>query len=154
MMRIYCKKGFTLLEVVVIVSLLAILLSVAVPSAAPLENWKLQTAAQELAAHLREARQDAIASGQPSEILFLVYENCYLLRLHTGSQRVDLPAGIEYEGTTTFPGMPPRVSFNYLGRPSRGGTVILESAAGENRYVIMTPVTGRVRLSREPPDYW
>ncbi len=152
--NISCNKGFTILEVIVVLSLLAVLVSVASVTMAPLKRWHLQAAAHEMAGYLRSARQDAIACGQPSEVVFFIYGDCYSLRLNDEVRCIELPDGIEFKGTTTFSGTPPLVYFNYMGRPSGGGTVTLQSGNDEKRYVIMTPVTGRVRVSREPPDYW
>lgn len=123
-------------------------------TAAPLERWRLETAAHELAGNLRSARQDAISSGQFSRVVFFVNVDCYSLRLSDGVSCVRLPEGINYKGTTSFSGNPPDVIFNYMGRPSGGGTVTLQSKTGEKRYIIMTPVTGRVRISRNPPESW
>ncbi len=148
------SPGFTILEVLIVLSLLTLFVSVAVLARPPLENWNLQSAANELAAHLREARMEAVASGNHSEVVFYLYADCYALRFNTGTHCIELPAGIKYFGTTTFPGTPPSVYFNYRGRPSSGGTVTLESNRGGKYYVIMTPVTGRVRVSRDPPEYW
>ncbi len=148
------SPGFTILEVLIVLSLLTLVVSIAVLAWPSLESWSLQSAADELAVHLREARVDAIASGKHSEVVFYLYANCYALRFSTGTHCIELPAGINYFGTTTFPGTPPSVYFNYKGRPSSGGTVTLESRSGGKYYIIMAPVTGRVRLSREPPEYW
>ena len=40
------------------------------------------------------------------------------------------------------------------GVPSMGGTITLKNKRGKVLYVIMTPVTARVRISPEPPENW
>jgi hypothetical protein len=40
------------------------------------------------------------------------------------------------------------------GVPSMGGTITLKNKRGKVLYVIMTPVTARVRISPTPPDNW
>jgi hypothetical protein len=47
-----------------------------------------------------------------------------------------------------------RVNFNPNGSPSMGGTVTLKNKRGKELYVIMTPVTARVRVSPDPPENW
>lgn len=121
---------------------------------ASFSSWNLKIAARKLAEDLRLARQEAIISGEASRVYFFVYSKSYLVRLGEDSLYIELPKGVNYRGTTTFPGTPPQVHFNSLGRPSSGGTVILKSSRGDKLYVIMTPVTGRVRISKEPPESW
>jgi hypothetical protein len=38
-----------------------------------------------------------------------------------------------------------------VGTPDRGGTIALKSRSNKFLYVIITPVTGYVRISEEPP---
>ena len=40
------------------------------------------------------------------------------------------------------------------GVPSMGGTITLKNKRGKVLYVIMTPVTARVRVSPNPPENW
>jgi predicted transcriptional regulator len=40
------------------------------------------------------------------------------------------------------------------GVPSMGGTVTLKNKRGKILYVIMTPVTARVRIGPNPPENW
>lgn len=119
-----------------------------------ISRWKLEAAARAIAGDLRMVRQEAITSGEVSKIVFFVYMDSYQIRTEGGNSMVGLPEGVYFEGFTTFGGDPPYVHFNMLGRPSGGGTVILRSGDGEKNYVIVTPVTGRVRVSRDPPEHW
>jgi len=47
-----------------------------------------------------------------------------------------------------------RVKLYPNGVPSMGGTVTLKNKRGKVLYVIMTPVTARVRISPNPPENW
>ncbi|NMB42034.1 MAG: prepilin-type N-terminal cleavage/methylation domain-containing protein [Firmicutes bacterium] len=152
----FCKdnKGFTLIEVMAVVAVSAILLMIIWPRAPLLSRWKLETAAQDLAGDLRLIRQAAITTGKSCEIAFFVYTNSYRRELPDKTSQIYLPEGIVYKGDTSFKGDPPFVHFNLMGRPSSGGTVILKSPTGEKRYIIVTPVTGRIRISKTQPDHW
>lgn len=148
------NKGFTLIETLAVLAIVGIMTAVVWPQAAPLSHWKLETAAWNLAGDLRLIRQEAIATGEVCKIVFFISTNSYQVRLAEKDILVYLPEGVFYEGSTTFKGDPPFVHYNVLGHPSFGGTVILKSHRGEKRYVIVLPVTGRVRVSKIPPANW
>lgn len=43
--------------------------------------------------------------------------------------------------------------FSSFGAPSSGGTVVLKKG-NQIRYIIVTPATGRIWISNEPPENW
>lgn len=57
-------KGFTLLELLVVVAMLAIFAAVALPSLAPIGPEKVEAAAQQVAEALRFARDETLRSGE------------------------------------------------------------------------------------------
>lgn len=147
------SKGFTLLELSITLVLLGLLLAIALPRFPALSNYRLEGAARKMAVDLRLVKNEAITSGKACQVKFFVYEQFYRLYLADKNQTVKLPEGITFQGNTSFPKDPhnPYILFNALGHPSMGGTVILESAKGDRRYIIVTPVTGRIRVSKEAP---
>jgi len=65
------QKGFTLLELMVTVSVLGILVAIATPSISRwLENAAISNASSTLVAHLKQARHKAIASNQSINVQF------------------------------------------------------------------------------------
>lgn len=156
MISIKSHRGFTLIELFITVTMLGLLLAVALPRLSALSSWQLESAARKMAVDLRLTRNEAVSSGKVCQVKFFVYGQLYQLHLAGENRMVNLPEGISFQGSTTFDKDPlnPYVLFNALGRPNRGGTVILKSANGDKRYIIVTPVTGRVRVSREPPQNW
>ncbi len=132
---------------------MGVLSALAIPRITLQANWQLEVISRRMAADLRLVRQSAIFYGEPCRIDFYIHMNRYTLKLPDETQQVDLPEGVSFDGNTTFPGKPPTIQFNSLGRPSSGGTVILK-AGKTYRYIIVTPVTGRVRISRIPPQHW
>ena len=147
-------RGFTLIEIVAVLAVMALLAAVTWPRVAALSGWKLETAAENLAGDLRLIRQEAITSGKACKISFFVENDNYQVKLADRSYLVFLPEGVSFEGTTTFQGNPRFVHYTFLGRPSGGGTAILKSDRGEKRYIIVKPVTGRIRISKIPPAHW
>ncbi len=118
-------------------------------------RWQLEAAAWRLASDLRLAQQVAISTGKTSRVEFRQFNNDYRMWLPEDMERVRLPEGISYAGNT-FPlssGVR-KVSFTALGAPSQGGTVTLANQRGDKLYVITTPATGRVRVSKDPPEHW
>lgn len=152
--RYLCSAaGYTLIELLAVLVLIGLLGALAVPRFTAQPHWQLEAASRRMAGDLRLLRQEAVHAGELCRVEFYIYADRYLLTLPDGPQRVDLPAGVSFDGTTTFSGTPPVLQFNHLGRPGSGGTVILK--AGEDfRYIIVTPVTGRVRVSRSQPEHW
>lgn len=155
-MKKICRNqgGYTIIEMLSVLALLALMAAVVFPQVRQLSRCELDSTARLMAADLRMIRQEAITTGRFCSILFLIYEDCYLIRMPGEDRVVDLPGGVRYEGGTTFSGTPPTVRFNRMGRPTGGGTVTLRSSDGEQLYVILAPVTGRVRISSEPPAHW
>lgn len=157
MRRIKNKNGFTFIELVIVLTLLGVLLAIAVPRLHPVSRWQLEGAAGEMAGNLRLARSEAVFSGKICRVTFFIYAGAYRLTLAENNQMIQLPEEIFFQGQTTFAkdaSNNPFIYFNALGRPSGGGTVILESRDGDKRYIIVTPVTGRVRVSKEEPQHW
>ena len=136
-------------------ALLGLVVTVALPMVNFSSKWELQAAAQQMAGDMRLARQEAIVDNSYSKIDFYIHSRCYRMVLTEGSRCVDLPPEVDYEGKTTFSGEPPSVYFYSLGHPNRGGTVILKTKDEKHKlYVILSPITGRVRISEKQPEHW
>lgn len=129
------------------------MLAIAIPALRGFhERWTLKTTAWRFASDLRLAQQIAITGGMDTRIDFR-WEACdYRMFLPVEKTTVKLPEGISY-AMNNFPvqnGVH-KLSFTPLGAPSRGGTVGFKTGSGLKIYVILTPATGRVRVSPEPP---
>ncbi|MBS4020812.1 MAG: type II secretion system protein [Dethiobacter sp.] len=147
------RRGVTLIEMLVVIMIVGILAGVAVPVARQSSLWPLRAAANELAVRIRATRHMAIVEGSTCHIIFHEFNNRYKLEYPGGSSWVSLPEGINY-AANNFPlslDGRPTLYFRYTGAPNRGGHVALKDRKGNKLYVIVTPVTGRVRIDTAPP---
>jgi Tfp pilus assembly protein FimT len=135
-------------------AIIAMVSAIALPALAkPLETVKLRTDARQMAALLRLAREQSIATGQSQTVVFYPNNGKYKL---LGNTYHLLNPGISFVGTTTFTtkvGGLPACSFSPSGAPGSGGTVTLGSGSS-HIYVIVNAVGGRVRISDSPPQDW
>lgn len=146
------RKGIVLIELVVVLVVMAVITATVVPLYQHMGRWSLRTAAAELAVSIRETRHTAITGGLTCTIVFYEFGRRYKLDYPEGVTWVWLPEGVEYAGNN-FPlvNNRPTLYFRYTGAPNRGGHVTLKDKKGNRLYVIVTPVTGRVRIDKQPP---
>lgn len=151
--------GFTLVEVLIVLLVASVLLLVAVPQLAKaLDKYSLGSAARQLAEDIRAAQQQALNEESSAYFLQLYpfdpagdwYE------IKKGADRlskVKLPGSVDMV-STTFSGH--SIVITARGTAAAGGTVTLRTRAAGSRfkYVIVAPVTGRVRVSDSPPESW
>lgn len=133
---------------------MAILFALAIPVLRGFhERWTLKTTAWRLVSDLRLAQQIAITAGENTRIDFRWEAGDYRMFLPVEKTMVKLPEGISY-AMNNFPYVNGvrKLSFTPLGAPSRGGTVGFKARSGLKIYVILTPATGRIRISPEPPE--
>ena len=69
-------KGFTLIEVLVVLSIIAVIVAFTIPAMAPaLKGSKLRQSADQLEALLAGAHQRAITENRPVEVRFFRFED-------------------------------------------------------------------------------
>ncbi|RKO66735.1 hypothetical protein [Desulfofundulus salinus] len=147
--------GITLLEVLVSTAISATLLLIAVPAVLNgLSKYALYTSARQIATDIRGWQQQALSAGDTMStysIQFDPFNDAYHLMINNVSrQKQCLPVYLDLV-STNFPSN--ELKFNLRGIPiSGGGTVTLSEKLTRRRYyVIVAPVTGRVRVSPLPP---
>lgn len=154
------EAAYTLVELLCVVALLGMMTAIAMPLVQDMGRKRnLEIAARTMATDIRRCQQSAIFTGKEHYIEFLIFYDIYHYRINTvpksKTERVKFPEGVYYQSTTiAHTNGIPRLSFGANGAPGSAGTVVLRSTAGEVIYVIVTPATGRVRISSDPPDHW
>ncbi|WP_462320975.1 GspH/FimT family pseudopilin [Halochromatium sp.] len=150
------RAGFTLLELLVIVSIMSILAVVAVPAFIDLhDRYRLKGVVDTLYADLQFARSEAVRRNDDVFVGFAAGANwCYGLDSlsdcacdSAGDCDIKTVSAAAYPSVTlssiTFSG--DTTSFKpRLGTVSAGGTLVLESAEGKQARVVVSPL-GRVR---------
>lgn len=80
-------RGYSLVEMVVVVSILAIVAAIAVPTRSSQTEQELRIAASEFAAAIRFARNESMRTGEPHGFRFLT--NQYRIRVFTADTAVN-----------------------------------------------------------------
>lgn len=145
-------KGNTLIELMVVVGIISLLLGLSINGISSLIQWnKLNTAAALLSSELKNIQSRAFYEGVWYKIEFQPTYERYKIFKETELERKVQLENIDLFHTNFTDN---RVRFLPSGSPSMGGTVTLKTKGGKTLYVIMTPVTARVRVSPDPPENW
>ncbi len=162
------SRGFSLTELIVILSILGILSWIAYPKMSAMDEIKLDAAARRLAGDLRYAQSLAMSRRVIHGILFDPALEKYTVFAPNASTPITDPADrartmiVDYTSRTEFRGVlvqsaafgtTPGVTFDYFGVPrdtagvdlSSTGTVVL-SYQGQTDTVFVAPQTGMVTV--------
>jgi len=145
-------KGYTLIELMVVVIIISLLLGLGINGLDYLIQWnKLNTAAALLSSELKNSQSKAFYQGEYYKLQFWPSLDRY--RIYKQTELIDdiILEDIDLFNTNYTDD---KVYFYPSGVPSMGGTITLKNKRGKILYVIMTPVTARVRVSPEPPENW
>jgi general secretion pathway protein H len=139
------QPGFTLVELLVVLTIVALAM-VAVPAiVAGLPSIRLRSAADDMVATLRELHQQAIRRGETTELVLDPSARAY--RMSTDATPHHLAKAVAELGFATIAVVPPggNTSIRFFADGSAtGGTVLLKN--GERQAAIKVDwLTGRVR---------
>ena len=146
------NKGYTLIELMVVVGIISLLLGLSINGISSLIQWsKLNRAAALLSSELKNTQSRAFYEGVYFKLQFMPSLDKY--RIYKQTELID---DIILKDIDLFNSnfTDDKVYFYPNGVPSMGGTVTLKNKRGKVLYVIMTPVTARVRVSPSPPENW
>ena len=147
-----CNKGYTLIELMVVIGIISLLLGLSINGINNLIQWsKLNTAATLLSSELKNTQSRAFYEGVYYKLQF--WPTLDRFRIY---KQTELYKDIQLEDINLFNTnfTDDNLYFYPNGVPGQGGTVTLKNKKGKVLYIIMTPVTARVRISPDPPENW
>ena len=146
------NKGYTLIELMVVVGIISLLLGLSLNGLYNLMQWsKLNRAAALLSLELKNTQSRAFYEGVYYKLQFWPTLDRYRIYRQTVLIQDIILEDIDLFNTNFTDN---NLYFYPNGVPSMGGTVTLKNKRGKILYVIMTPVTARVRISPNPPENW
>ena len=146
------NKGYTLIELMIVIGIISLLLGLSINGINNLIQWsKLNTAATLLSSELKNTQSRAFYEGVYYKLQFWPTLDRYRIYKET-----ELYKEIQLKDVNLFNTnfTDDNLYFYPNGVPGQGGTVTLKNKKGKVLYIIMTPVTARVRISPDPPENW
>lgn len=145
------NKGFTLIELIIVTMIISILAAALIPfSLKAVNKSRLESAAEMIAADIRYGGSKALSEQAELKIQFVPTGNKYLTFFDPENfnkcKTVKLPPGITL--SSAMFSNEPFVRFSVKGTVKQGGTVSLHDPEKNWLFVIVTPVTGRVKIAK------
>jgi len=151
--------GFTVIELLIVVVILAIIGLTALPMISSASSVQIRSAANMISADLEYARSMAISRGQNFYVVFDEINDSYQIEdQYTNLIEHPVKKGFKYfidfqndgrlnsvDITNVDFNATQRVRFDCLGSPDNGGTVILQ-ADGNTKMITVEPVTGFISI--------
>jgi len=148
-------RGFTLLELMVAIAVLAILATVGVPSfRALIQNNRVTTQANELVSALSFARTEAVKRGRNVEVVITQLGDGWNARVAVDTTDEALRV-VNREGSIVGIDSDATVVFGPTGAPDTGLTVQMEpgpSCTGQKRRTIEIGLSGQIRTTKGSCD--
>jgi type II secretion system protein H len=162
--------GFTLVEVLIVVTILGIVGAIVVPQVSTSHHFVAQAATRSIIANLNTAQNEAIARQAPVGVRFMPGQNRYrLINAEgkplkqrntpggTGMGAVDFDEGSAYQGVeiteaSFADGLGPHtVMYDAMGSPDCAGVGTIRLKRDGNQYEInVASFTGRITVQRVP----
>lgn len=153
------NRGFTAIELILVIVILGILAAVAYPRFQAAPGFRVSAAAQAIAADIRYAQSQAVSTQYNYKVYFYAGSNSYSVyqvNRSSGAETIKnhpfkagnytVALATEYSGAAI--GSDYTVEFNYLGAPiTGGGSSVTVSGGGESKTITVQANIGRVTIS-------
>jgi len=153
-------KGFTLIEVVAVVSVIGILLLIAVPNVFSInQQWILEATARQMVEDIRWAQHLAIVEGRSYNFEIHLSQKYYRIRpenkVEPSVKTVELnPSIVRLSSTLPRAGYGGEftdyriLTYSPTGNPGQTGSIILETRNGKSLTITVAVGTGRAKIKR------
>jgi type II secretion system protein H len=152
-------SGFSLIEILIVVMIIAIAAAMAIPMMSSAGGIQVRSAANMVAADLEYAKSMAISRGRNFSVVFDKSEESYSVEDQDGVISHPVKKGFDYVVDFRSDGRLDKVDiadvdfnseeaveFDYLGSPVNGGGIITLQADGTTVTIIVEAVTGFISI--------
>lgn len=140
------KYGYTLLELLVVVALIAIVLSVAVPSLQTIVNTKEKKELMEFKRDIIYARNSAVVENKIYILELNIKNNSY--RISKVDKTTKIVKDVKFSNGIKLNrnNFGDTINFLSTGAPSDSGTISMTNRKKQKIEITITPATGKVNL--------
>ncbi|MDY0234539.1 MAG: GspH/FimT family protein [Gudongella sp.] len=139
------KKGYTLIELIVVLALFSLLLTIAIPNSKAFKTYNQNQQLRIFEKDIRQARNKAIIENKAIGAYFYITKNSYEIK-YIGGEKIlerELYGGVEFKSKNFT-----NYIFNPNGAIGNAGTVIIKKGS-ENYELAIAPVTSKISLRKD-----
>ena len=141
------KKGYTLVELILVIALVGIVLSISLPSFQIILKTAEKKELMEFKRDLNFARNSAVMENAVYSIEIDIVENQYFITKDKVKTRNTIKNKKFVNGIVLKEdNLGHSLTFYASGSPEEAGTIELSNKKGERIYITITPATGKVNL--------
>lgn len=140
------KKGYTLVELIVVLALMGIVLSVAIPSVSLIFNTAEKGELMEFRRDIIFARNRAVMENRIYILMISIAENRYLITGDYSLNHTIREKEFSHGNSFTKNNLESSIIFYPTGSPNKAATIRLTNRKKQNIEITITPATGKVNL--------